>query len=182
MPTPVRRVVTGHDESGRSVFISDGPAPCVYVPPDNPNVSLTDLWRTDRAPASNAGNADTTDDPLTLMPAKNGTVIRILEIPPDSQRDYSKTQAYFEGMAAGSGIRDEGSQRHPGMHRTDTIDYIVVLSGEVWALMDEDEVLLRPGDTLIQRGTNHAWSNRSDQPCRFVAVLIDADPLAGTAT
>jgi naringenin degradation protein FdeH len=177
MAKPVRRVVTGHDSKGRSIFLSDGPAPCVYVPPNNPNVSLTDLWLTESAPASNAGSADPTDKPLQLLPPKNGTVIRILEIPPDKERDYSKTKQYFSGMGAGSGVLIEGSKRHPGMHRTNSVDYIVILSGEVWALMDEGEVLLRPGDSLIQRGTNHAWSNRSDAPCRFLAVLVDAAPI-----
>ncbi len=177
MPTPVRRVVTGHDPNGRSIIVSDGPAPCVYVPPRTPNVSLIDLWLTDSAPASNAGNADTTDKPLQLRPPRNGTVIRILELPPDKERDYGGTKEYFSKMGAGEGVLDEGGKRHPGMHRTATVDYIVILSGEIWALMDEGEVLLRPGDCLIQRGTNHAWSNRSDAPCRFVAVLVDAAPL-----
>ncbi|MBL8665443.1 MAG: cupin domain-containing protein, partial [Candidatus Odyssella sp.] len=61
--------------------------------------------------------------------------------------------------------------------KTASVDYIVILSGEIWALMDEGEVLMKPGDVLIQRGTNHAWSNRSDKPCRFLAVLVDAAPL-----
>ena len=177
MPTPSRRVVTGHDASGKSVFISDGPAPSVYVPDGNPNVSLTDLWITDSAPASNEGDADPTDGAFKLLPPKNGTVIRVLELPPDAERDYSKTKEYFKGMDAGEGVLVEGNQRHPGLHKTDTVDYIFILSGEIWALMDEDEVLLRPGDSLIQRGTNHAWSNRSSEPCRFLAVLVDAAPL-----
>ena len=177
MPTPVRRIVTGHNSDGRSVFLSDGPAPSVYVAPGNPDVSITDIWITEGAPATNLGADDPTEGPLQLLPPMNGTVIRILEIPPDSERDYSKTKDYFDGMGAGTGILDDGSDRHPGMHRTDTVDYIVVLSGEVWALMDDDEVLMRPGDCLVQRGTNHAWSNRSDKPCRFLGVLVDAAPL-----
>ena len=180
MTPPVRRVVTGHNAQGKSIIVSDGPAPVVYSPPRNPNVSLTDLWLTDRTPASNAGSADSTSAPLKLLPPKNGTVIRILELPPDKERDYSQTKDYFRGMGAGSGVLDETGKRHPGMHKTATVDYIVILSGEIWALMDDSEVLLKPGDCLIQRGTNHAWSNRSDKPCRFVAVLVDAEPV-GTA-
>jgi mannose-6-phosphate isomerase-like protein (cupin superfamily) len=181
MATPVRRIVTGHDSQGRSVILSDGPAPCVYVPPLSPNVSLTDIWLTESSPASNEGDADATAKPLQLLPPKSGTVFRILEIPPDKERDYTKTKQYFSGMGAGSGVLIEGSKRHPGMHRTDTVDFIVILSGEAWALMDEGEVLMRPGDCLVQRGTNHAWSNRSDAPCRFMAVLVDAAPLDGDA-
>jgi mannose-6-phosphate isomerase-like protein (cupin superfamily) len=177
MATPVRRVVTGHDAEGKSIFISDGPAPSVYVPPDNPKVSITDLWITDGMPASNGGSADaTTKGPLRLLPPKDGTVIRILEIPPDKERDFTKTREYFAAMGAEKQLA-RNNRRHPGMHKTDTVDYIVILSGEVWALMDDSEVLLKPGDCLIQRGTNHAWSNRSDQPCRFLAVLVDAAPL-----
>lgn len=178
-PPAVRRVVTGLNAQGKSIIVSDGPAPVVYSPPGNPNVSLTDLWVTDSTPASNTGDVNSTHAPLKLLPPKNGTVIRILELPPDKERDYSHTKDYFKGMGAGSGVLDEGSKRHPGMHTTATVDYIVILTGEIWALVDEGEVLLKAGDCFIQRGTNHAWSNRSDKPCRFVAVLVDAVPVPG---
>jgi quercetin dioxygenase-like cupin family protein len=75
----------------------------------------------------------------------------------------------------------KGDARHPGMHKTNTLDYAVVLSGEIYAVMDEDEVLLNAGDCLIQRGTNHAWSNRTDQPCRIAFVLVDAHSKADNA-
>ena len=74
-------------------------------------------------------------------------------------------------------MRDLANKRHPGFHKTDSIDYAIVLSGEIWALMDEGEVLLKAGDVLIQRGTNHAWSNRTEQPCCVAFVLIDAKPV-----
>ena len=70
------------------------------------------------------------------------------------------------------------SARHPGFHATDTVDYAICLEGEVWVVLDEDETLMRPGDVLIQRGTYHAWSNRSDKICRMLFILIDAEPLA----
>jgi hypothetical protein len=177
MHASVRRIVTGHDANGKSIFLSDGPAPSVYVPPGNPNVSLTDIWITAGAPASNEGVADpTAQGPLQLLPPRNGTVIRILELPPDKERDYAHTKKYFAGMGAEKNLAPN-DKRHPGMHRTDTVDYICILSGEIWALMDDTEVLMKPGDCLIQRGTYHAWSNRSDKPCRFLAVLVDAAPL-----
>jgi uncharacterized cupin superfamily protein len=72
-------------------------------------------------------------------------------------------------------VRDLANKRHPGFHKTDTIDYAIVLSGEIYALMDDGEVLLKAGDVLIQRGTNHAWSNRSDQPCRIAISSHDAE-------
>jgi hypothetical protein len=171
----VRRVITGHAKDGRSIIESDAVAHAVYHPQGNPNVALTDIWITDRAPAENDGE-DPTKLPLKLLPPARGTVFRVLELPPDHLRDYSKTQDYFAGMDAGSGIRDPeaGRSLHPGMHKTSTVDYIVILSGEVWALVDEGEVLLRAGDCLVQRGTNHAWSNRSDKPCILAGVLVDA--------
>jgi quercetin dioxygenase-like cupin family protein len=73
---------------------------------------------------------------------------------------------------------DPDASRHPGMHKTTTVDYAIVLSGEIWALMDEGETLLKAGDWLVQRGTNHAWSNRSDRPCLVAFILISARPLA----
>jgi quercetin dioxygenase-like cupin family protein len=73
---------------------------------------------------------------------------------------------------------DPDASRHPGMHKTDTVDYAIVLSGEIWALMDEGETLLKAGDCLVQRGTNHAWSNRSNQPCLVAFILISAQPHA----
>ena len=74
-------------------------------------------------------------------------------------------------------MRDLDNTRHPGFHKTDTIDYAIVLSGEIYALMDEGEVLLKAGDVLVQRGTNHAWSNRTEAPCCIAFVLIDAEPV-----
>jgi uncharacterized cupin superfamily protein len=79
-------------------------------------------------------------------------------------------------MGAGHAM-DPGAARHPGMHKTSTVDYALVLDGEIWALMDEGEVLVRAGDSLVQRGTNHAWSNRSDRPCRVAFILVNADPV-----
>jgi quercetin dioxygenase-like cupin family protein len=72
---------------------------------------------------------------------------------------------------------DASASRHPMMHRTQTVDYAIVLSGEIWALMDSGETKMKAGDILVQRGTNHAWSNRSNKPCLVAFVLIDAKPL-----
>jgi Cupin domain len=123
MPKPIRRVVTGHDAAGRSVFVMDGSAPHVYQRSPGSAV-VTELWETRSAPADNRGHAEA---------------------------------------------------RHPGFHKTSSTDYAIVLSGEIIALMDEGEVLLRAGDVLIQRGTNHAWSNRTDEPAYLAFVLVDAE-------
>ena len=180
MPQSFRRVVTGHNAQGRAVFISDGPAPAVYD--RGPGATaVTELWETGATPASNAGNDDpTVGQPQRLPPPKHGSKFRVVEYPPDSQRVAALRGApsAHDANAKSEGyVRDAANKRHPGFHKTATIDYAIVLSGEIYALMDEGEVLLKAGDVLIQRGTNHAWSNRTDQPATLAFVLIDAEPV-----
>jgi len=98
----------------------------------------------------------------------------VLELPPDSERNYDQMKEYFEKMGAGERL---DGQKHPGMHKTRSVDYLVIISGEVWLILDEEEVLLKAGDMCVQRGTLHAWSNRSSEPCLLAAVLVDAQPL-----
>jgi quercetin dioxygenase-like cupin family protein len=176
MLKPIRRIVTGHNARGRSMITSDGPSPHVLTLPGRPDFALTDLWVSGGAPASNAGSADAAKRRITLEPPTNGTIFRVVEFPPDAAPGGFDRQAAFRAMGAGHAM-DPDASRHPGMHRTDTVDYAIVLSGEIWALMDEDETLMRTGDTLVQRGTNHAWSNRSDQPCLVAFILVSARPL-----
>ena len=173
----VRRVLTGHDADGRSTFIADGIAPNVKEMPSFPGLALTDLWETKGAPASNAGAADAADRPIHLEPPKNGTVVRIVEFPPDSTRPQSSDgRAGFKAIGAGH-VQDKHSS-DPMMHMTATVDYIIVLKGEIYAVMETGEKLLRAGDVLIQRGTMHSWSVRTSEPCIIAAVLVNAKPLA----
>jgi len=102
----------------------------------------------------------------------------VVEFPPDKAAGGFDREAAFAAMGAGHAMDPDGS-RHPGMHKTASVDYAIVLSGEIYALMDEGETLLRAGDCLVQRGTNHAWSNRSDAPCLVAFILVSATPLAG---
>lgn len=178
MPRPVRRVVTGHNAQGKSIFIMDGPAPVVHSRGSGATAS-TELWLTNTTPADNTGGADpTVTEPRRLPPPKGGTVFRVVDYPPDSERVAALRAPGTTHDAQAEGyVRDLANARHPGFHKTNSIDYAIVLSGEIWALMDEGEVLLKAGDVLIQRGTNHAWSNRSEQPCRVAFVLIDANPV-----
>jgi hypothetical protein len=177
MAQKIRRVVTGHDEAGKSIFIMDGPAPNV-MSRGTASVEVTELWETDGSPASNAGREDPTNHPYRLPPPKNGSVFRIIEYPPDKVRVTALRQPGTTHDAAREGFhRDLANARHPGFHKTDTIDYAIVLKGEIWALMDEGEVLLKQGDVLIQRGTSHAWSVRTDEPATVAFVLIDAKPI-----
>jgi quercetin dioxygenase-like cupin family protein len=103
-----------------------------------------------------------------------------VEFPPDQAAGGFDRTAAFAAMGAGHAM-DPDATRHPGMHKTDTVDYAIVLTGEIWALLDDDETLLRAGDTLVQRGTNHAWSNRGDRACLVAFILVSAGPLKGTS-
>ena len=193
MRKPIRRVVTGHDAAGRSVFITDSPAPHVYNRAPGSAV-VTELWETRAMPADNSGNDEVTDHPFRLAPPRNGSVFRIVEYPPDKERlpvlERQRGNSIVRAHSASEDARERdddtrpepGSPRHPGFHKTSSVDYAIVLSGEIYALMDEGEVLLRAGDVLVQRGTHHAWSNRTDEPARLAFVLIDASRYRRLAT
>ena len=177
MARPMRRVVTGTNAAGRSVIAVDSASPHALELPGMPGLVLTNLWVTDGAPADNSGSADAAARTVVLEPPESGSIFRVVDFPPDQdllgKMDRGKA---FEAMGA-HGAMDRDASRHPGMHKTRTVDYALVLDGEIWALMDEGELLLKAGDCLIQRGTNHAWANRSDRPCRVAFILIDARPL-----
>jgi len=171
-------VVTGHNADGKSIFITDEATPHVFQRSPGSAIVM-ELWETHSTPADNRGNNDAIARGFRLPPPKNGSVFRIIEYPPDSAR-LKALAAERAGPDDGSGwlqAADKGGARHLGFHKTSSVDYAIVLSGEIYALMDEGEVLLKTGDVLIQRGTNHAWSNRTDEPCTVAFVLIDADPV-----
>jgi hypothetical protein len=171
-----RRVVTGHDAQGKSVFVMDDVAAHVFTRGPGSAV-VTEMWETTATPADNRGNADAIDRGMRLPPPKQGSVFRIIEYPPDKERiaALDKERASDDEGSGHSAAFDRNSPRHPGFHKTNSIDYAVVLAGEIYALMDEGEALLKPGDVLIQRGTNHAWSNRTEEPAYLAFVLIDAE-------
>lgn len=169
----VRRVVTGHSRDGKSMFLMDGQAPNVKEMASMPGLALTDLWETGAAPASNDGDRDAAARPVRLEPPRNGTIVRIVEFPPDSQwRQSADAKAAFKSI--GAGHAKDASSADPMMHKTSTVDYIIVLKGEIYAIMDKGETLLKAGDVLIQRGTNHSWSVRGNEPCIVAAVLVSA--------
>jgi quercetin dioxygenase-like cupin family protein len=174
----VRRVVTGHDANGKAVVVSDGPAPFVHQNPLNADWNSTDIWRTLETPAPVVIRAEeSTLGPRRQMPTANGTVIRINSFPPDTQDITDMTPA--EARKAFAALGNESAStfgrggRHPMMHRTETIDYAIVLSGEIDMLLDDTDVHLSEGDVVVQCGTNHAWVNRSSKPCRVAFILID---------
>src|SRR6266852_7280433 len=172
-----RRVVTGHDARGRSVVLMDGESPYGFFLEKAGGLQLTELWETRSSPAENSGAKDAADHERRIEPVDCGTVFRIIEYPPDSVRLATLAHdSFFPEM--GAQAADKAQRRHPGMHKTNTVDYAIVLSGEIYAVLDEGEVLLRAGDCLVQRGTRHAWSNRTEEPCVIAFVLVAAKPLA----
>ena len=175
MPKRHRRVVTGHDAQGRSVVLIDGESPHGFFLEKAGGLQLTEHWETRSSPADNSGSRDAAEHERRIEPVSGGSVFRLIEYPPDSVRLKTLApETFFHGM--GAKAADAATRKHPGMHKTDTIDYCVVLSGEIWAVLDRGEVLLRAGDVLVQRGTNHAWSNRTEEPCVIAFVLIAAKP------
>ncbi len=174
MARKIRRVVTGHDANGVATVISDSEATCILSRPNRPGVTLTNLWQNDRTPAPMERHDDPVDGPLILHPPKDGAIFRIVQFDPEDPEVLAKLdgKAAFAEMGAAANVVENA--RHPFMHRTDSLDYAVVLTGEIYMMMDEDEYLLKAGDTVIQQGTNHAWSNRGTEPCQIAFILIDA--------
>lgn len=138
---------------------------------------------TDRVPANNAGTKDNADRPVRLEPPPSGVLFRYFALTPEkelasipSAEREKNTAAFFAALGASHARVD--TSRHVGMHKTKTVDCIILLSGEVDLLLDEGEVHLKPFDVVIQRGTNHAWVNRGTEKALLAAVLIDAEPVA----
>jgi len=174
MLKPIRRVVTGHDANGKAVVIVDGPAPNVVVSVHRPG-GRTNVWRTTGSPAVYGGNRDAAaaDVSFTLEPPPGGTNFRISEYPPESEAPSARADFQKAFAEVGGAHRLADGARHPMMHRTETVDYAIVLEGEIVMLLDDEDVPLRAGDVVIQRGTNHCWVNRSDRLARIAFILID---------
>ncbi len=163
-----RRVVAGVDTGGRSTIIVDEQTKSIARRPDGSVVM--DIWRVERSPVR-------IDDPDALdgvvrAPSDGGLVVRLCTFAPNSDMD---AEAYSRAMADSYGDQAAASAHAiPGAHRTDTVDVLTVLSGELYAVLESGETLLRPGDSFVQRGTVHAWHNRSGQPATVVATMISA--------
>ncbi len=172
----IRRVVTATDEHGKSYFLFDGLAENYKEMAGMDGLYLTDLWETTGPLARNDGARDAAARAVHLEPPEGGTILRIVEFPPDkSWRGKRDTSEAFASIAAGHA--PVAGHDDPMMHITSTVDYIIVLKGEIYAVMDKGETLLKAGDILVQRGTNHSWHNRSDEPCIIAAVLVSAKSL-----
>jgi hypothetical protein len=178
----IRRVVTGHDATGKAIVLIDGPSPYKNVRPGSGTAARL-LWVTDRTPADMAGSADRANVKIGIAPPAGGSIFRIVDFPPTTDEEIAKLGNDF--MQAQISHGDHGGSKyraptHPFMHRTQSIDYAIVMAGEIDMLVDDGkEIHLAAGDVLVQQGTNHAWINRSGKPCRIAFILIDAaDPMA----
>ncbi len=176
---PLRRVITAINAAGKSYFSEDGPAH-IKSNPARPGMRSSHIWATSAIPCPIQEPDQAPTGVNGIMPPKNGSVLHIIDYPPDPkdpvERERMKAYIKSRGSNPEPGVRRFPDSVHPGMHVTDTIDYAIVLAGEIWAIMDEGEKLLKTGDVLMQRGTLHAWSNRSDEFCRVAFVLLEAKP------
>jgi mannose-6-phosphate isomerase-like protein (cupin superfamily) len=174
---PIHRVVTGHDADGKAVIASNGPLPTVIEVAAIPGTVFHEVWETRATPAPIDNGADPSTGPLSLPPPQSGTRMRFVDIPPDTQEflahGAAKMKEAFSQVGDVAASTVQSHSPHPLMHRTESIDYGVVIEGEMTLVLDDSEVLLRHGSVVIQRGSNHAWANRSGKPCRMLFVLID---------
>ncbi len=172
----VRRVVTGHDQDGKAIVISDAEAANIVRPRNRPGVAIYNLWQIDASPAPVFGADETTDRTIGLLPPRQGSIFRLIDFPPEKDWiddiDPEAARAAWASIGA-EGVGVNGEPPHPLMHRTETIDYGLCLEGEIYMVLDDSEVLIEKGDAVIQRGTSHAWSNRSDAVCKMMFVLAD---------
>ena len=160
--TGIRRIVTGHDPDGKAIVIEDRICPNRFVMGDNPLFVDNEIWKIEESPTSNEGEMRDPASSFTFVPPAEGNVCRVLEIPPDSALNPNG-----------------GNEIKPLFHRTASTDYAYVMRGEIVAVMDGAEVSMHEGDIMIQRGTIHAWSNRSEKPCLMLFVLCGARPIPG---
>ena len=172
---PFRRIITTNVEGGRSRILADGPVP--HVLESAPGRGLINLWATGSSPPS----LDTLDDaawPVQLEPPAGGSVFRFFQLGPRTVSNEDPEVAERAAAAAfarmGAAHLRVDTTRHPAMHKSHTLDYIILLKGRVLLVLDEDETELNPFDVVIQRGTNHAWINLEDEPALLMGVLMDA--------
>jgi mannose-6-phosphate isomerase-like protein (cupin superfamily) len=169
----IRRVVTTVDQNGKAVVLFDGANPHKVVRP-NRSVTSRLVWVTDQTPADISGTADRAATNIGIAPPHNGSVFRIIDIPPTPPEIETLETDYLHKQIGDHAPRKGLPPRHPLMHRTLTIDYAIIMQGEIDMLLDDGEVHLKAGDVLIQQGTNHAWVNRGTEPCRIAFILIES--------
>ena len=170
----MRRIVTGHNKYGKSIISIDGP-PARSIGEDVGG--LFELWNTDGNDVNSSDDIDRADEDIILSPPDGGTKLRYFQINPlpegvPEQMMQEIAADAFEKIGAAHHRID--TSKHPAMHKTDTVDYIILLKGDVTLILDEEEIDLKPFDVVVQRGTNHAWVNNGNDPALLIAVLVDS--------
>jgi mannose-6-phosphate isomerase-like protein (cupin superfamily) len=172
----IHRVVTGHDADGKAIIASDGPLSAIVELQAIPGMIFHEVWETRGSPAPVDNGADPTNGPTMHGPPMHGTRIRFVDLPPDTHylaEAEQRMKALFEEVNNVEGLTTKSNSPHPMMHRTEAVDYGIVIEGELTLVLDDSEVPLKPGSVVIQRGTNHAWANRSGKTCRMLFIQID---------
>jgi naringenin degradation protein FdeH len=168
----IRRVVTGLDANDKAIAMFDGR---LTLSPGKSGIPAANLWITDSLPPGFSFKDDSAQKPIGLSPPDNGTAIRVVEFPPLDPAAEAKMDPNFMMKVVGDHAPPRGQPvKHPLMHRTRTVDYAIILSGEIDMMLDDSVVHVKAGDVVIQQATNHAWINRSKEPCRILFVLMDS--------
>jgi mannose-6-phosphate isomerase-like protein (cupin superfamily) len=167
----IHRVITGFDANNKSTALFDSQVPLEAGKSGNPGAIL---WITDSYPLG-FSQEDTGKRPLGIAPPANGTVIRVVEFPPVDDKALAKMDPNFMMNVVGDNAPKRGVPvTNPLMHRTRTVDYAIIMSGEIDMMLDDKTVHLKSGDVVVQQATNHAWLNHGKEPCRIVFVLMDS--------
>ena len=174
---PIRRVVVRDNAEGtQSGALCDGPSLDVHTDPARPGYAATRMWVTSATPARIEN--ETLNQPHTMEPPKAGSLCRYLQIPPDAawkgKVGSKEVAAYFASMGSPGASTYTANAPHPYMQKTGTLDFALIIEGEVTLVLDLEEVNLSAGDTVVLRGSNHAWSNRSSHPCLIAMSMHDA--------
>ncbi len=167
-----RRIVTGHDDRGKAIALFDGPVQAKQRSVGGNGITM--LWVTSEFPVDMIAATDRAQTPTGTPPPANGTIFRIVDFAPVTAGQAAPVDHHQILLSMGIDPATQGYARHANTHRTRTIDYAVVLEGEIDMLLDDSEVHVKAGDVLVQQGTNHAWVNNSGKPCRIAFILIDA--------
>lgn len=164
-----RRIVTGHDARGKAVVLFDG----AQQAQQRGHNGVTMVWVTTEFPVNSAISADMAQTKVGVPPPANGTIFRIVDFAPAAPHaapvDHNQIL-----LSMGIDPATQGYARHEHTHRTRTIDYAIVLDGEIDMLLDDTEIHVKAGDVLVQQATNHAWVNNGTKPCRIAFILIDS--------
>jgi mannose-6-phosphate isomerase-like protein (cupin superfamily) len=170
-PAEVRRIVTGLDAAGKAVAMFDSALPLVSFRSPNPGA---DIWITDKSPPDLTWTEDRAKIKIGLTPPKGGTVFRIVDFVPMTAKVEAMDINTMMKVAGADAPAKGLPPRHPMMHRTRSVDYAIILSGEIDMLLDGSEVHLKAGDVIVQQATNHAWVNRGKEICRIAFILMDS--------